>query len=61
MRDDPNNRLVADTLEAQWNEKLRSLAHVKEECEKQHQLDSAQLSEEQKTQIRALATEFPRL
>ena len=61
MRVDPNNRLVADTLEAQWNEKLRSLAQVKEECEKQHQLDSAQLSEEQKTQIRALATEFPRL
>jgi hypothetical protein len=23
MRVDPNNRLVADTLEAQWNEKLR--------------------------------------
>ena len=61
MRVDPNNRLVADTLEAQWNEKLRSLAQVKEECQKQHQLDSAQLSEEQKTQIRTLATEFPRL
>jgi DNA invertase Pin-like site-specific DNA recombinase len=61
MRVDPNNRLVADTLEAQWNEKLRSLAQVKEECEKQRQLDSAQLSEEQKTQIRTLATEFPRL
>jgi DNA invertase Pin-like site-specific DNA recombinase len=27
MRVDPNNRLVADTLEAQWNEKLRLLAH----------------------------------
>lgn len=61
MRVDPNHRLVADTLEAQWNEKLRSLAQVKEECQKQHQLDSAQLSEEQKNQIRALATEFPRL
>jgi hypothetical protein len=25
MRVDPNNRLVADTLEALWNEKLRQL------------------------------------
>jgi len=61
MRVDPNNRLVADTLEAQWNEKLRWLAQVKEECQRQRQLDSAQLSEEQKAQIRALASEFPRL
>lgn len=61
MRVDPNNRLVADTLEAQWNEKLRSLAQVKEECEQQHRLDSAQLSQEQQAQIRALASEFPRL
>src|SRR6266700_527544 len=29
MRVDPNNRLVADTLEAQWNENLRSLAQAK--------------------------------
>jgi DNA invertase Pin-like site-specific DNA recombinase len=61
MRVDPNNRLVADCLETQWNEKLRSLAQVKEECQKQRQLDSAQLSPEQKAQIRSLATEFPRL
>jgi hypothetical protein len=25
MQVDPDNRLVADTLEAQWNEKLRNL------------------------------------
>jgi hypothetical protein len=28
MRVDPNNRLVADTLERQWNEKLRLLAQA---------------------------------
>lgn len=61
MRVDPNNRLVADTLEAQWNEKLRALGQVKEECEKQRRLDSSQLSEEQRTQILALASEFPKL
>jgi DNA invertase Pin-like site-specific DNA recombinase len=61
MRVDPNNRLVADTLEVQWNEKLRSLAQVKEDCEKQKLLDSAQLTAEQRTKILALATDFPRL
>jgi DNA invertase Pin-like site-specific DNA recombinase len=61
MRVDPNNRLVADTLEAQWNEKLRVLTQVNEECQRQHQLDSAQLTQEQKAQILALASEFPRL
>ena len=61
MRVDPNNRLVADTLEGQWNEKLRALAQVKEECEKQHGLDSDQLSQEQRAKILGLASEFPRL
>lgn len=61
LRVDPNNRLVADTLEAQWNEKLRLLAQVREECEKQHRLDSAQLSQEQKAKILSLASQFPRL
>ncbi|MEO8428560.1 MAG: recombinase zinc beta ribbon domain-containing protein [Verrucomicrobiota bacterium] len=61
MRVDPNNRLVADTLEVQWNEKLRLLAQAKEECEKQHRLDSAQITDEQKAKILALASDFPKL
>jgi DNA invertase Pin-like site-specific DNA recombinase len=61
MRVDPNNRLVADTLEAQWNEKLRLLAQAKEECEKQGRQDAAHLSTEQKARILALASDFPRL
>jgi len=61
MRVDPNHRLVADTLEAQWNEKLRLLAQAKEDCAKQQRLDSAQLTEEQRTKILALAADFPRL
>src|SRR5439155_16301560 len=61
MRVDPNNRLVADTLEGQWNEKLRLLAQAREDCEKQHRLDSAQLTDEQKVKILALATDFPKL
>jgi hypothetical protein len=61
MRVDPNNRLVADTLETQWNKKLRWLTQAKEEYEKQHQADSAQISAEQRANILALASDFPRL
>lgn len=34
MMVDPANRLVADTLEADWNEKLRTLAKVRDERER---------------------------
>lgn len=61
MRVDPNNRLVADTLETQWNEKLRLLAQAREDCDKQYALDSAQVTEEQKARVLALATDFPKL
>jgi DNA invertase Pin-like site-specific DNA recombinase len=61
MRVDPNHRLVADTLEAQWNEKLRVLAQAKEDYEKEHAQDSARLTEEQRAQILALASDFPKL
>ena len=61
MRVDPNNRLVADTLEVQWNEKLRLLAQAKEEYERHHQLDSTRITDEQKARIRALASDFPKL
>ena len=61
MRVDPNNRLVADTLEAQWNAKLQELTQVQEECERQRRLQAGQLSQEQRAQILALASEFPRL
>ena len=61
MRVDPNHRLVADTLEASWNEKLRVLAEAREECEKQERLDGAELTAEHKNRIRSLAAEFPKL
>ena len=61
MRVDPNNRLVADTLETQWNDKLRSLTQAKEECEKQRRLDAQRLTAEQKAKVLALASDFPKL
>ena len=61
MRVDPNNRLVADTLETQWNEKLRLLSQAKEDYEKEHAQDTARLTQGQKATILALASDFPKL
>jgi DNA invertase Pin-like site-specific DNA recombinase len=61
LRVDPDNRLVADSLEADWNQKLRALATAQEEYERQHQAQGLVLDEEKRTQVLALATDFPRL
>ncbi len=61
MRVDPNNRLVADTLEGLWNEKLRKLAQAKEDYEKKRQADQQPLTAEQQQQILALAQDVPKL
>lgn len=58
---DPGNRLVADVLEAEWNEKLRALQQAQEELEQRQQQDDQKLSDEQRQQILALATDFPLL
>jgi hypothetical protein len=41
MKVDPENRLVADSLEAEWNNKLRSLAEAQEQFEQQTQKQRA--------------------
>jgi DNA invertase Pin-like site-specific DNA recombinase len=61
MQVDPNNRLVADTLEADWNEKLRNVRQVQEEYERQRTIDEQALTAEQKETIRSLSADFPRL
>jgi hypothetical protein len=59
MRVDPDNRLVADTLEAQWNETLRALEQARQDCEKQRAADRASLDDVQRGRILALAHDFP--
>jgi len=61
MRVDPNNRLVADTLEGLWNDKLRELEQARQEYEKQRESAERTISQQQKDQIVALAEDFPRL
>jgi DNA invertase Pin-like site-specific DNA recombinase len=61
MQCDPDNRLVADSLEAEWNQALRALADAQDRYEKQQQSDRAGLTDDQRTQILALAQDFPKL
>jgi hypothetical protein len=61
MQVDPDNRLVADELEAEWNRRLRALTDAQEEYGRQRHADRAVLDEEQRRRILALATDFPRL
>ncbi len=61
MRVDPDNRLVANTLESFWNQKLRELTEAQEEYERQCQSENFLLDEQRRAEILALATNFPRL
>jgi DNA invertase Pin-like site-specific DNA recombinase len=61
MRVDPENRLVADSLEADWNQKLRALADAQQEYEQRREQDRRLFNDEQRSAIFALAQDFPRL
>jgi hypothetical protein len=59
-RVDPDNRLVAASLEAEWNVKLRALAEAEQNYERQYQADQFKISAAQREQSLAPATGFPR-
>jgi DNA invertase Pin-like site-specific DNA recombinase len=61
LRVDPDNRLVAATLEADWNEKLRAHTEAQKEYELGCQVDRLVVDEQQRAEIFGLATDFPRL
>jgi DNA invertase Pin-like site-specific DNA recombinase/DNA-binding transcriptional regulator YiaG len=58
---DPDNRLVADTLEADWNDALRQLQTAQDEYEHAATAARAAFTDEHKARIRALAADFPAL
>jgi DNA invertase Pin-like site-specific DNA recombinase len=58
---DPDHRLVADTLEADWNTKLRALADAQVQYERQTAADREGLDEQRREEVLRLATDFPRL
>ena len=58
---DPGNRLVADSLEADWNDALRGLRTAQDDYDKATAAAMTALTEKDKTRIRALAADFPAL
>ena len=61
MKVDPDNRLVADALEAEWNEKLRLHTDVVEDYERRAPEEAAALDAEMQQRVRDLAEQFPRI
>jgi hypothetical protein len=55
----PANRLVAGTLEADWNTALRALTQAQEACDQARKHDTGQLTDAQQARIRQLATDLP--
>jgi len=58
---DPSNRLVADTLEREWNEKLRALAEMREERDRARQQDHVVLDDAVRQRLVAMTTDFRKL
>jgi hypothetical protein len=61
LRVDPDNRLVADTLEADWNSKLRALHEAQRLYEQERQKDRLVIDDELRIRLHLLATDFPRV
>lgn len=61
LRVDPDNRLVAASLEADWNQQLRDLAAAQEQNEQRSREDQLILSKQQREEILALTSDFPKL
>ena len=59
MQVDPANRLVADSLEADWNTRLRALADAQQEYHRRRTADRVAVDDNERQRILALATDFP--
>ena len=58
---DPNNRLVADTLEREWNDKLRALAKAQEDRERGRQKDQLAVDDAIRDRLVAMTKDFATL
>ncbi len=59
MNVDPENRLVADSLEAEWNQKLRALAKAHDDYERKRNADQEGMGNVQRKQLFSLTQDFP--
>jgi hypothetical protein len=60
-RVDPDNRLMADALEADWNHRLRELDALQQLQERRRQSDETQLDDAARQRIAELTSNFPRV
>jgi DNA invertase Pin-like site-specific DNA recombinase len=58
---EPENRLVARSLEQTWEERLRGLQQLEQECQRAKQAWSPLLSTTEREQIQRLSTDLPAL
>jgi DNA invertase Pin-like site-specific DNA recombinase len=61
MRVDPDNRLVADALEAEWNAKLRLFRDAQDDFDQRQKEEASRLNGEQTQRVLQLASDFSRL
>jgi len=61
MAVDPSHRLVADELESEWNQKIRTYKSATADYEQKREADRIAISDEQKMRIHTLVTDFPTL
>jgi len=61
LRVDPENRLVASILEAEWNARLQEYSLVQEETKKQQEKEQRRLSTLEQQAIANLVEDFPRV
>lgn len=59
MSVDPEHRLVAGSLVAEWNNKLRALAEAQEQYEQQTQKQRLLIDSQTRQQLLSLAYDFP--
>ena len=57
----PENRLVVDNFERQWNEKLTQLAQAEEEYARLSKAQAAVLTPEDRDRIHTLVSDLPRV
>jgi hypothetical protein len=59
MQVDAGNRLVAESLEAEWNDKLRALAAAQQEYEHQRKAGRLTVDGHERQRVLSLAADFP--
>jgi DNA invertase Pin-like site-specific DNA recombinase len=59
MQVDAGNRLVAESLETDWNDKLRALAATQQEYERQRKADRLAVDAQEQQRVLSIATDFP--